>query len=290
MELKHLTLHGNPVAYRIAGEGPALLLIHGMAGCSDTWLPVMEPLARTHTVIAPDLAGHGASAKPRGDYSLGALASGLRDLLVLLGHERATVVGHSLGGGVAMQFAYQFPERCERLVLVSSGGLGAEVSMLLRALSAPGAEYVLALGTAPVFRQAGASVGRFLSRIGIRPAPGAREVWRSYEALGDPDTRTAFFHTLRAVVDMRGQRVSARDRLYLAAMMPMLIVWGERDPLIPVTHAHETHEAIPSSRLEIFENAGHFPHRDEPKRFARAVESFIAETEPATEIPYRLLG
>src|SRR5579872_5023041 len=166
--LRHLTIHGHEVGYRMAGEGPALVLVHGLAGSSTTWRAVMPALAEHHTVVAPDLLGHGESAKPRGDYSLGAHADGIRDLLVALGVERATFVGHSLGGGVAMQLAYQFPGRCERLVLVASGGLGREVSALLRAVSAPGSEYVLdVLFNSPV-HDAAESVGGLLGRLGLR--------------------------------------------------------------------------------------------------------------------------
>jgi pimeloyl-ACP methyl ester carboxylesterase len=253
-----------------------------MAGSSQTWEPVIPLLAETTTVVAPDMLGHGGSAKPRGDYSLGALASGVRDVLVALGHDRATIVGHSLGGGVAMQFAYQFPERCERLVLVSSGGLGAEVSTLLRWLSAPGAEYVLALGCAPGVGRAGQALAGWLGRLGLRPAPAAAEVMRSYLSLADAETRAAFMRTLRSVVDVGGQRVSAADRLYLAAEVPTLIAWGDKDPFIPVAHAHAAHAAITGSRLEIFEGSGHFPHRDAPVRFAALVSDFLGSTDPAT--------
>jgi pimeloyl-ACP methyl ester carboxylesterase len=131
-------LHGRPVTYAVAGAGPVLLLVHGMGGGYENWREVIEPLARRHTVVAPDLPGHGASPPGNGDYSIGALAAGLRDLLLALGHQRATLVGHSLGGGIAMQLAYQFPELAERLVLVSSGGLGPEVSLVLRAAALPG--------------------------------------------------------------------------------------------------------------------------------------------------------
>ena len=160
-------VHGHDVAYRQAGSGPLLVMIHGIAGSSGTWVPVMPLLAEHYTVIAPDLLGHGESAKPRGDYSLGAYASGIRDLLGVLGHERATVVGHSLGGGVAMQFAYQFPQMAERLVLVCSGGLGKEVSPLLRALSLPGTEYVLPAVLAPQIHSL-VGVGRARARP-VRP-------------------------------------------------------------------------------------------------------------------------
>ena len=281
MEVRHVTIHGRRVAYRVAGDGPAIVLIHGMAGSSETWLPVMPGLAGSGTLIAPDLLGHGASAKPPGDYSLGALAASVRDLLVTLGHDRATIVGHSLGGGVAMQFAYQFPERCERLVLVSSGGLGREVSAVLRALAFPGSEYLLAAGCAPVLADAGTTVFGWLGKIGLRPAPAVADLWRSYSSLGDPEARAAFLHTLRAVVDVGGQRVSARDRLYLTSGMPSLIVWGEGDPFIPVAHAHAAHEAMPESRLEVFYGAGHYPHRDAPERFAALVADFIQSTTPA---------
>ncbi|HEX9697319.1 MAG TPA: alpha/beta fold hydrolase [Actinomycetota bacterium] len=281
MEVRTATIHGSRVAYRAAGNGSAIVLIHGMAGSSETWEPVMPSLAACGTIIAPDLPGHGASAKPQGDYSLGALAAGIRDLLVTLGHDRATVVGHSLGGGVAMQFAYQFPERTQRLVLVSSGGLGREVSRLLRALALPGSEYVLAAACAPRIRGAGTAVQGWLGKLGLRPVPAASDVWRSYVSLGDPDARASFIHTLRAVIDVGGQRVSARDRLYLTAEMPAMIVWGDRDPFIPVAHAHAAHDAMPGSRLEIFGGAGHYPHCDDPEAFASLVSNFIASTPPA---------
>src|SRR2546423_4144938 len=210
-------IHGHDVAYRAAGAGPVVLLVHGIAGSSATWSRVMPALAEHHTVIAPDLLGHGESAKPRGDYSLGAYASGIRDLLLALGHERATVVGHSLGGGVAMQFSYQFPERTERLALVSSGGLGEEVHLLLRAATLPGSEFVLPLLASRPLLDAGEWVSRTLGRVGLRVGPDVAEMARGYASLADRDTRAAFVHTLRSIVDPRGQRVSARDRLYLAS-------------------------------------------------------------------------
>src|SRR5437763_5577179 len=160
MDYEEITLHGHRVSYRRAGWGPVIVLIHAITGSSLTWEHVIEPLAERYTVVAPDLLGHGESAKPRGDYSLGAYASGIRDLLTLLGHERATFVGHSLGGGIAMQLAYQFPERCERLALVASGGLGKEVSALLRVVSAPGSEYVLPLVLTPRLHEFFGRVGR----------------------------------------------------------------------------------------------------------------------------------
>jgi pimeloyl-ACP methyl ester carboxylesterase len=242
---------------------------------------VVELLAETHTVVAPDLLGHGDSAKPRGDYSLGAHASGIRDLLVGLGIERASVVGHSLGGGIAMQFAYQFPERCERLVLVSSGGLGEEVHALLRAATLPGSEFVLPLLAHPRVLELASVIPRALGRIGLRTRPDLTEMARGYQSLSNAEARSAFIHTLRAVIDPTGQRINASDRLYLASMLPTLIIWGRRDRIIPVEHAQPTHEGMPGSTLELFDAAGHFPHLDDPLHFARTLEAFFQATDPA---------
>jgi len=281
MELQQLTLHNNDVSYRRCGEGPAVLLIHGMAGSSITWREVMPLLAHAHDVIAPDLLGHGESAKPLGDYSLGAFASGLRDFLGALGVERATVVGQSLGGGVAMQLAYQHPELAERLVLVNSGGLGREVNWILRALALPGAEYLMPVFFPSFVRARGNRISRWLHRQGIR-APHAAEMWRAYQSLVDTENRQAFVRTLRAVVDPGGQSVSARDRLYLTTAMPALIIWGDCDGIIPIEHAHEAHSAMPGSRLEIFHGVGHFPHVEQPRRFVEVLSDFISSTEPAS--------
>jgi pimeloyl-ACP methyl ester carboxylesterase len=284
LEKRSVTIHGHEVAYRFGGpepsEGaPVLLLIHGMAGSSATWREVGPALTREYTVIAPDLLGHGASAKPRHDYSLGAFASGLRDLLVALRIDRATIVGQSLGGGIAMQFAYQHPDRCERLVLVSSGGLGPDVSWILRALTLPGVEYVMPVLFHGFVRDAGDAVRRKLGSFGLR-APHVEEEWRGYASLTDPETRQAFVKTLRAVIDLSGQSVSAHDRLYLAELLPTLIVWGDKDHIIPVAHAHAAHEAMPGSELVTFEHSGHFPHVEEPKRFAEVLLDFL-ERHPA---------
>jgi pimeloyl-ACP methyl ester carboxylesterase len=280
MKPKSVLLHGRPVTYAEAGSGPVLLLIHGMAGTFENWQAVIEPLAQHHTVVAPDLPGHGGSAPGGGDYSLGALAAGLRDLLVALGHHRATLVGHSLGGGIAMQFAYHFPEMTERLVLVSSGGLGPEVSPVLRAAALPGADVFIA-ATASLASRAGAAVGRGLAAVGVRPSADVAEVARGYASLADPERRAAFLATLRSVIGTGGQRIHAGDRLYLAGGMPVLIIWGARDPIIPVHHGENAHDAILGSRLEIFDGIGHLPQLEAPGRFVEVLDGFLEETEPA---------
>jgi pimeloyl-ACP methyl ester carboxylesterase len=278
--LQETTLHGHRVAYRLAGSGPAILLIHGITSSSANWEHVGPLLARKHTVLAPDLLGHGQSAKPRGDYSMGAFASGVRDLAVALDIGPATLVGHSLGGGVAMQFSYQFPERSERLALIASGGLGADLHRLLRAATLPGAELVLPLLASERALAAGRLLGGALKRVGIHLGTDSLEIARGHASLGDAESRAAFLHALRASVDPGGQRVLATDRLYLARELPLLILWGARDRVIPIEHGRRAHELVPDSRLEVFESAGHFPHLDEPERFVATLEDWIATTAP----------
>lgn len=273
-ELEQLDLHGDQVAYRDEGSGPVLLLIHGMAGSSETWQAALPALAKNYRVIAPDLPGHGRSAKPRGDYSLGAFAAFLRDLLRELNIEKVTVVGQSLGGGVAMQFTYQHPEYCERLILIGSGGLGPDVNWTLRLLSAPGAELVLPIIAPKPVLNAGDKIRSWLTSAGIH-SPRADETWRSYSSLSDRETRQAFLRTLRSVVDYRGQAVSAMNRLYLNSEMPTLLIWGDNDKIIPVAHGYAAHEAIPGSRLEILPGIGHYPHAEAPAAVVAIIDDFL---------------
>ncbi|WP_338696876.1 alpha/beta hydrolase [Streptomyces sp. Q6] len=281
IRMRFRTVHGYRRAFRMAGKGRAILLIHGIGDSSDTWRDIMPGLARNYRVIAPDLLGHGASDKPRADYSLAAYANGMRDLLGVIGVERVTLVGHSLGGAVAMQFAYQFPERCDRLVLVGSGGIGREVTPLLRAASLPGAELLLMALRLPTMRtQVGLAV-KALQFLDTGLGVDAPDLLRVVDALPDGTSRSAFIRTLRAVVDGRGQVGTMLDRCYLAQGMPTMLVWGGRDQVVPATHAGLGHVAMPGSRLEIFEDAGHFPFRTDPQRFETVLRDFIATTEPA---------
>jgi pimeloyl-ACP methyl ester carboxylesterase len=276
-----IELHGHQMLYRMAGSGPPVVLIHGMVNSSRHWESVALDLASDYTVIAPDLLGHGDSAVVRGDYSLGAHAASIRDLLAAIGIDRASVVGHSLGGGVAMQFFYQFPQRVERLALVSSGGLGPDVSPLLRGAALPGASALLWLAAHPRLLDLIDGAGASLGGRGVRKAVYARAVVRALRPLGQPAAREAFLQTLRAVIDRHGQRVSARDRLYLLDSFPTLIVWGERDNTIPLAHGRAAHEAVPSSRFETLPRAAHFPHLEDPEGLAAVLRDFLQTTEPA---------
>lgn len=284
-EIQHVVVHGHRRAFRCCGSGPALLLLHGIGDSSAAWAPLMPALAERFTVVAPDLLGHGASDKPRADYSVAAYANGVRDLLDVLGIERATVVGHSLGGGVAAQACYQYPHRFERLVLVSTGGVGREVAPALRLLSAPYAELALPVTRLPGARLVARAVAEVARRTPLALGRDADELLRVFDGLPSGPARSSFTRTLRSVVDWRGQLVTMLDRCYLAEDMPTLLVWGDRDGVIPVAHAHRAHAAMPASRLEIVAGAGHFPHHADPDRFVRMLTAFVAETAPATFAP-----
>ena len=277
------TIHGYKRAYRIAGSGPAILLIHGIGDNSTTWHGIQAKLAQRFTVIAPDLLGHGKSDKPRADYSVAAYANGMRDLLSVLDIERVTIVGHSLGGGVAMQFAYQFPHLVERLILVSAGGVTKDVNVVFRWASLPMGSEALALLRLPLVlpavQVAGKVLGAALGTTGLgRDLP---NVLRILDDLPEPTASAAFTRTLRAVVDWRGQIVTMLDRCYLTQSVPVQIIWGTDDVVVPVSHARMAHAAMPGSQLEIFERSGHFPFHDDPDRFIEVVERFIDTTEPS---------
>ncbi|KLO44617.1 hypothetical protein ABW17_07885 [Mycobacterium nebraskense] len=281
--LQFRTIHGYRRAFRVAGSGPALLLIHGVGDKSTAWEPVHAKLARRFTVIAPDLLGHGESEKPRADYSLAAFANGMRDLLAALDIDRVTLVGHSFGGGVAMQFAYQYPQLVERIVLVSSGGVAQEVSMALRLAAMPLGSETLAMlrmpGVMPAIRLFGRAMANVLGPNNL--GHDVADVINLLEGFRDARALSAFARTLRSVVDRRGQFVTMLDRSYLAQPIPVQVIWGEDDFVIPVDHARIAHEALPGSRLEIFENSGHMPFKDDPDRFVEVIERFVGSTRPA---------
>jgi pimeloyl-ACP methyl ester carboxylesterase len=276
MAAHKVVLHSHELSYVDSGSGPVVLFIHGVLGSQRQWAHLVDKMDDNHRVLVPDLFGHGDSAKPIGDYSLSAHAAAMRDLLDHLGAERVTLVGHSLGGGIAMQFFYLFPERVDRLVLVSSGGLGREVNLLLRSATLPGAAQVLSvLASGPVTSRVEA-LGRGASKVGWQPGADVGAIWRGFSSLGDRESRRAFLATTRAVIDIGGQSISAHDHLEGALPIPTLIVWGSKDRMIPASHARRVAQALPDCQVEIFEGAGHFPHLDDPDRFARVLRDFIA--------------
>jgi pimeloyl-ACP methyl ester carboxylesterase len=286
IELKYLDMHGERIAYLDEGSGEAIVLLHGLAGSSETWRSLIGPLSRKYRVVAPDLLGHGNSTKPRTDYSLGALSVLIRDVLDELGITRATFVGHSLGGGIAMQFVYQHPDYVQRLVLINSGGLGPDVGMLLRLASLPGAELVLPIIAAKRLLDPGEWVWSLMRKAGIE-SPRGEEMWRHYRSLSDGPTRQAFLRTVRGVIDHRGQAVSALNRLNTRMNFPVMAIWGDRDAMIPVAHAYAAQQIRPDVRVEVLTDVGHFPHAERPGEVAELIEDFIASdpvAEPLSEV------
>jgi pimeloyl-ACP methyl ester carboxylesterase len=280
-EYEEIELHGHRVGFQAAGSGEQLVvLLHGITSTAEAWRKVMPRLAERYTVIAPDLIGHGRSAKPRGDYSLSAYAAGVRDLLAVLGYERGTVVGHSFGGGIAMQFSYLFPEYTERMALMASGGLGREVNPLLRAAVLPGSEWVLPLLAREWSVKAGDAVRSVAGKLGLEAGPDLAEFARGYASLTEEGASDAFIHTMRSVIDHEGQRVSALDRLYLADQLPTMFIWGDSDPVIPVEHGRNAHRIVAHSRYVEIEGSGHWPMLDAPDRIVRELTEFMEETEP----------
>ncbi|MGA8209158.1 MAG: alpha/beta fold hydrolase [Nocardioidaceae bacterium] len=280
-EVEYLTIHGHRRAFVRTGQGPTLLLLHGLGCDHTTWRPVIAALARNHTVVAPDLLGHGLSDKPRADYSVGGYANGMRDLLTVLGIDRVTVVGHSFGGGVAMQFAYQFPERTERMVLVAPGGLGPEVTPAIRAITLPGFHQLMGVATLPGVRHLTGTTLRVLAASGVPAVRDLDEVADVMESFRDPRSRAAIRHVVSAVVDWRGQIITMADRAYLTAAMPMCVIWGADDAVIPVQHAVLAAQSAPGAQVEVIPDSGHFPHKDHPERFVTLIEEFIRSHPPA---------
>jgi pimeloyl-ACP methyl ester carboxylesterase len=272
---------GRNLAYTVAGSGEPLLLIHGLGGTRHSWDSVLTGLAESHTVIAPDLPGHGDSDAPGGDYSLGAHAVALRDLLVSLGHRSATVIGHSLGGGIALQFAYQFPERTDRLGLISSGGLGPQLSPALRAATLPGAATVVA-GLALVPE----GVSRRLLPVMTSVLPGLLSradtvpVAQGLHRLIHTGQRRTFVRTARTVIDWRGQTINATQAIAQLVDLPVLLAWGADDRTIPPHHHRAIADKLTDPHLVEIAGAGHYPHETAPHQLLPALRHFLATTAP----------
>ncbi|WP_199517221.1 alpha/beta fold hydrolase [Nucisporomicrobium flavum] len=280
------------MSYTTAGAGEPLLLLHGLGGTRRTWDHLIDALAATHTVIAPDLPGHGDSDAPGGDYSLGAHATAVRDLLVALGHASATVVGHSLGGGIALQFAYQFPDRVSRLVLVSSGGLGSQLTPMLRGATLPGAQgFVAALARVPqpVTRRVLPLLTAMMPSL--LAGPDADAVAEGLQLLTHRGRRQSFVRTARAVITWRGQAVNATEHLNQLSGLPVLLAWGSDDKTIPPHHHRAAADLLTEPYLVEIPGAGHYPHETAPEQLLPTLLRFLAVTEPFryTEARWRQL-
>lgn len=267
---------GHVLAYQAAGpeDGPAVVLLHGLASDADTWDRAIGPLAAHGLrVLAVDLLGHGHSDKPDCPYLLSDFADSLGHFLDALDVPAATLCGHSFGGAIAIYFGSQHPERVERVVLVSAGGLGREVHPVLRAAALPVAPLLLRAALRPRLRQLYRRPG--LHRA-LRLTPdNLANLRRAARALGSEAGQASFFASLRGVIAFSGQRAASREMRAFAEQVPMLLVWNENDPVIPLTHAQRHALATPTSRLVVFPRGGHEPHRRSAERFADEVAAFM---------------
>lgn len=278
-EKRRMVLHGAEMRYVDTGTGPVVVLVHGLMSSGDTWRLQVDRIAGAgFRVVVPDLFGSGESAKPAGDYSLSSHAASLRDLFDKIEVGTATLVGHSLGGGIAMQFAYLFPARVDGLALVSSGGLGRDLNLALRAATLPGSELVLPVLAAARVHDIGDRLLRAWSTAHLPTInPGAVEAWQLLASLADADARRAFLASSRSVIDVTGQTVSAKAKLATMSALPTMLVWGERDRMIPPSHLQAARRELPRSRVELLPRSGHFPHLDEPDAFNRALLDFLRQ-------------
>ncbi len=263
------------LAYTRAGSGPPVVLIHGL-GCSRrTWRHVASRLAQTRTVIAIDLPGHGESDSPLGDYSPAGQATAVRDLVESLDMPQIDVVGHSLGGGIAISFAHQYPERTRSLVLISTAGLGPEVTPLLRVAAVPGADRAIGALVRLPDRVLRAGLGAMTWVPGLVSPHDTDPLQDTIATLGDEISRRTFVRTARTVIDMQGQSISAGEQLDRLTERPVMLIWGADDRTIPPRHFRELAARFPRARQLEVPSAGHFPHETAADVVAPALEEFL---------------
>lgn len=284
-------LHGAQMAYRRwSGEGDPVVLVHGVGDSMRTWGELPVALASAgRAVIAVDLLGHGQSDRGNGDLSLGGQANALRDLFDHLQVTRAHMVGHSLGGGVCLQFAYQYSERVSSMTLIDSGGLGREVNTSLRAATLPGSRFVIHAITSPGVTDKLRALARGLDRAGLPQTGLTEHIVDTLSNLHEPERMAGFVDTLRTVIGLDGQRISALGHQVLIDPRRTLIVWGVRDVILPVTHGEHLHELLPGSSLLLVPAAGHSPHLDNPEMVARAILDHTGAGLPMWSAPREVL-
>ena len=258
--------------YRVVGSGDPVILLHGIGGFLEYWDANIEALAQGQQVYALDMLGFGRSTKPPAAYTLAFLAQNVQAFAHALQLDRVSLVGLSLGGGVALQFARMFPSRVRKLVLVASAGLGRRIGASLR------------LATLPV-----------LGELFTRPSPaGTARAYRSIVAdprcIGDAWLNTAyqmalesgaqrtFLSALRASANVLGVRPHAykpivHDLPRITA--PTLVVWGKQDPLVPAAYAHVAAQGLPHARLHLFHRCGHLPQLEYVDAFNQLVRTFL---------------
>jgi pimeloyl-ACP methyl ester carboxylesterase len=250
-------------------NGAPLVLLHGLSDSHSSWMHLVPRLALDRRVLVPDLPGHGLSGRPDASYELKWYAHTMARWLELRGLESVDVVGHSFGGGVALMMLPECRRRIRRLILVSSGGLGREISFLLRLASVP---YLVEHFGQPFMGPA--------TRLGLMATCGplSQEEGAKRSAMNARSgSARAFARTVRDIIDWRGQRRSFLERPPDLALPPIAVFWGEHDAVIPISHARTLARSMDGVRLTVFDGCGHYPHHQQPEAFVRAVGSFLGD-------------
>lgn len=258
--------------WAIGDKGSYVLLLHGIAASIEFWNLNIQALAKAHRVVALDMVGFGHTDKPSAPYSLSYFARFVKDFMDIRGIGRAHVVGFSLGGGVALRLAIDYPEVVEKLVLVDSVGLGKEAALLLRSMAIPGIGSLLSrpnkMGSAMLYRTCFQN-----KKFPLDPL-----IDLGYRLSALPGAQQAFLSTMKAVATIRG----VRKEVYgpIVEHLPniharTLIVWGQQDRILPVAHAHLAAKRLPHSETCIFDPCGHLPHIEKSEKFNEVVGEFL---------------
>jgi pimeloyl-ACP methyl ester carboxylesterase len=268
--LRSTVVHGSRVNYVEMGEGPPVVLIHGLAGCWQNWLENIPHLARRHRVVALDLAGFGESELPQEEISIPGYGRFVDAFMGEIGVERAALVANSMGGFIAAETAISHPSRVEKLVLVSAAGLARVGNRRLAALERAARLFHPATAAVLARREYLVRRPKLRRRIlyGIVRYPERIEPELVYEVASGAG-KPGFLDALAAIGDY-----DFRDRLP-SVSVPTLIVWGRNDWVVPVSGAYEYEQLIPDARRVIFEETGHVPMLERPARFNALVEEFL---------------
>ncbi|RLI26008.1 MAG: hypothetical protein DRO52_03245 [Candidatus Hecatellales archaeon] len=254
-----VSIGGYRTRYVAEGSGKPVVLLHGLGSSLETWKANIGSLAQHFRVYAFDMLGFGLADKPKIEYRIGVFKDFLKGFLDVLGLERASIVGNSLGGLIAVWFAVHHQDRLEKLVLESAAGL--EVGARYLIMNFMGEWWTLE------------SLKRFYEYIYHDPSKVNKEILGlRLEVFSSPEAQHAYKSTLNMPREwaVLPEKLPSLER-------PTLIIWGAEDKLIPVKHAHQYHKLIKNSKLVVFEETGHVPHAEQPEKYNQTVASFLKD-------------
>lgn len=272
---RYVKINGIKTRYWAAGDkGPAILLVHGLGGFIENWVYNIGPLAKSHRVYAMDLPGFGLSDKTPLTRDLKVLVRFIADFMEAFSIEKASLIGNSLGGGLVLQFAIDYPDKVDKLVLVDNAGMGRGVIADFKLCSLP----LIGELSVRTSRKGTAVLWRKIVYDSSLVTPELVDL--SFRLASQPGAKKALLAALRAGIDIFGQRGDLVRQLLDSLKnikKPVLVTWGDRDRIIPVAHARTAVEKIAGARLELFDRCGHMPQLEYPEKFNRLVLAFLAE-------------